>query len=78
MVLPPDGIVKYICAKTITNLPRQPAPLLSLMTGSVLDGEDVVQEALFHAYRKLDPFDDAHPLIVPNRAQSVHRFPSPP
>jgi RNA polymerase sigma-70 factor (ECF subfamily) len=32
------------------------------MTGSVLDGEDVVQDALFHAYRKLDTFDDARPL----------------
>ena len=28
------------------------------MTGSVLDGEDVVQDALFEAYRKLDTFDD--------------------
>jgi RNA polymerase sigma-70 factor (ECF subfamily) len=32
------------------------------MTGSVVDGEDVVQDALFHAYRKLDTFDDARPL----------------
>ena len=32
------------------------------MTGSVLDGEDVVQDALFHAYRKLDTFDEARPL----------------
>ena len=32
------------------------------MTGSVLDGEDIVQEALFQAYRKLDTFDDARPL----------------
>lgn len=32
------------------------------MTGSVLDGEDVVQEALFEAYRKLDQFDDSRPL----------------
>jgi RNA polymerase sigma-70 factor, ECF subfamily len=32
------------------------------MTGSVLDGEDVVQEALFEAYRKLDQFDDTRPL----------------
>jgi DNA-directed RNA polymerase specialized sigma24 family protein len=28
------------------------------MTGSVLDGEDVVQDALFQAYRKLETFDD--------------------
>jgi RNA polymerase sigma-70 factor, ECF subfamily len=32
------------------------------MTGSVLDGEDVVQDALFQAYRKLDSFDDARPV----------------
>ena len=32
------------------------------MTGSVADGEDVVQDALFHAYRRLDSFDDARPL----------------
>jgi RNA polymerase sigma factor (sigma-70 family) len=32
------------------------------VTGSVLDGEDVVQDALFQAYRKLDTFDDARPL----------------
>ena len=32
------------------------------MTGSVADGEDVVQEALFDAYRRLETFDDARPL----------------
>ncbi len=32
------------------------------MTGSIMDGEDVVQEALFEAYRKLDQFDDRRPL----------------
>jgi RNA polymerase sigma-70 factor (ECF subfamily) len=32
------------------------------MTGSVLDGEDVVQDALFQAYRKLETYDDARPL----------------
>jgi RNA polymerase sigma-70 factor, ECF subfamily len=31
------------------------------MTGSVLDGEDVMQDALFQAYRKLDSFDDSRP-----------------
>ena len=34
----------------------------SRMTGSVLDGEDVVQDALFHAYRKLDTFEDGRKL----------------
>jgi RNA polymerase sigma-70 factor (ECF subfamily) len=32
------------------------------MTGSVLDGEDVVQEALFQAYRNLESFDESRPL----------------
>jgi RNA polymerase sigma-70 factor (ECF subfamily) len=32
------------------------------MTGSVMDGEDVVQEALFEAYRKLDKFDESCPM----------------
>jgi len=32
------------------------------MAGSVMDGEDVVQEALFEAYRKLDTFDESRPL----------------
>jgi RNA polymerase sigma-70 factor, ECF subfamily len=32
------------------------------MTGSVMDGEDVVQEALFEAYRKLGQFDESRPL----------------
>jgi len=32
------------------------------MTGSVAEGEDVVQEALFHAYQRLDSFDDSRPL----------------
>jgi len=32
------------------------------MTGSVLDGEDVVQDTLFQAYRKLDTFDNDRPL----------------
>jgi RNA polymerase sigma-70 factor, ECF subfamily len=32
------------------------------MTGSIMDGEDVVQEALFEAYRNLDRFDASRPL----------------
>jgi RNA polymerase sigma-70 factor, ECF subfamily len=32
------------------------------MTGSVMDGEDVVQQSLFEAYRKLDQFDQSRPL----------------
>lgn len=49
------------------------------MTGSVADGEDVVQDALFHAYRHLDQYDDARPLkpwlfrIAHNRCVDVLR-----
>ena len=32
------------------------------MTGSAMDGEDVVQEALFEAYRKLEKFDESRAL----------------
>ena len=32
------------------------------MTGSVMDGEDIVQEALFEAYRKLDKYDESRPM----------------
>jgi RNA polymerase sigma-70 factor, ECF subfamily len=48
--------------ETITHLRPSLHRYCSRMTGSVVDGEDVVQEALFHAYRKLDTFDDARPL----------------
>src|SRR5215475_14058161 len=48
--------------ETITHLRPQLHRYCSRMTGSVLDGEDVVQEALFQAYRKLDTFDDTRPL----------------
>src|ERR1700740_2967047 len=34
----------------------------SRMSGSIMDGEDIVQDALFQAYRKLDTFDDSPPL----------------
>jgi RNA polymerase sigma-70 factor, ECF subfamily len=48
--------------QTITNLRPRLHRYCSRMTGSVLDGEDVVQEALFQAYRRLDTFDDSQPL----------------
>ena len=32
------------------------------MTGSITDGEDVVQDALFRAYRSLGTWDDSRPL----------------
>src|SRR5229473_397704 len=48
--------------ETITNLRPSLHRYCARMTGSVMDGEDVVQETLFEAYRKLDKFDDSRPL----------------
>jgi RNA polymerase sigma-70 factor (ECF subfamily) len=48
--------------ETITHLRPSLHRYCSRMTGSVLDGEDVVQEALFQAYRNLETFDDTRPL----------------
>jgi RNA polymerase sigma-70 factor (ECF subfamily) len=48
--------------ETITHLRPNLHRYCARMTGSVMDGEDVVQEALFQAYRKLDTFDDSRPL----------------
>ena len=48
--------------ETISNLRPSLHRYCSRMTGSVLDGEDVVQDALFQAYRRLDTFDDTRPL----------------
>jgi RNA polymerase sigma-70 factor (ECF subfamily) len=50
--------------ETITHLRPRLHRYCSRMTGSVLDGEDVVQDALFQAYRKLDSFDDSR-LLAP-------------
>jgi RNA polymerase sigma-70 factor (ECF subfamily) len=48
--------------ETIAQLRPSLHRFCSRMTGSVLDGEDIVQESLFQAYRKLDKFDDSRPL----------------
>jgi RNA polymerase sigma-70 factor (ECF subfamily) len=48
--------------ETIPNLRPSLHRYCSRMTGSVLDGEDVVQEALLQAYRTLETFDDSRPL----------------
>jgi RNA polymerase sigma-70 factor (ECF subfamily) len=48
--------------ETIRHLRPSLHRYCSRMTGSVLDGEDVMQDALFHAYRKLDTFEDGRPL----------------
>lgn len=48
--------------ETITQMRPRLHRYCSRMTGSVLDGEDVVQDALFEAYRKLELYDDSRPL----------------
>ena len=48
--------------ETISQLRPQLHLYCSRMTGSITDGEDVVQDALFRAYRSLDTFDDSRPL----------------
>src|SRR5215207_11364285 len=48
--------------ETVTHLRPSLHRYCARMTGSVFDGEDVVQDALFQAYRPLDTFDDTQPL----------------
>jgi len=48
--------------ETITHLRPRLHRYCSRMTGSVMDGEDIVQDALFLAYRKLETFDDSRAL----------------
>ncbi len=69
MDLPPDMDARgpfearYLAfLETITRLRPSLHHYCSRMTGSVLDGEDVVQDALFQAYRKLETFDEDRPL----------------
>src|SRR6266700_2899457 len=55
--------VRYLAfLETIAQLRPRLHRYCSRMTGSVLDGEDLVQDALFEAYRKLDQYDDSRPL----------------
>jgi RNA polymerase sigma-70 factor, ECF subfamily len=48
--------------ETVSHLRPRLHRYCARMTGSLTDGEDVVQEALFQAYRKLDTFDESLPL----------------
>src|SRR5260370_17435253 len=49
--------------EAVSQLRPQLHRYCSRMTGSITDGEDVVQDALFRAYRSLDTFDDSRPLV---------------
>src|ERR1700759_1229713 len=64
-VVPDRGIfeARYLAfLETFSHLRPRLHRYCARMTGSVLDGEDVVQDALFEAYRKLDTFDESRPL----------------
>jgi RNA polymerase sigma-70 factor (ECF subfamily) len=57
----PTGIFDVRYAAFLQTLTHLRAPLhryCARMTGSLLDGEDVMQEALFEAYRKLDQLEE--------------------
>lgn len=47
---------------TIAHLRPRLHRYCARMTGSMLDGEDVMQEAVFEAYLKLETYDDSRPL----------------
>ena len=48
--------------ETVTHLRRPLHRYASRMVGSVLDGEDIVQDVLLQAYLSLDRFDDRRRL----------------
>jgi RNA polymerase sigma-70 factor, ECF subfamily len=48
--------------ETVADLRPRLNRYCARMTGSALDGEDVMQEATFEAYRKLGTFDGSRPL----------------
>jgi RNA polymerase sigma-70 factor (ECF subfamily) len=48
--------------ETVTTLRPSLHRYCARMTGSIMDGEDVVQEALIEAYRKLDKYDESRPM----------------
>ncbi len=55
--------VRYVAfLETISPLRPRLHRYCARMTGSVTDGEDVVQDALFRAYRSLETWDDRRPL----------------
>ena len=48
--------------ETIASLRPKLHRYCARMTGSTVDGEDVVQDALFDAYRRLETYDDSRPI----------------
>lgn len=63
--LPARGLfdARYLAfLETVQDLRPKLHRYCARMTGSSIDGEDVVQDALFLAYRKLDSFDGIRPF----------------
>ena len=63
--LDPEGLfdLRYRAfLETVSHLRVRLHRYCARMTGSVLDGEDIMQEALFEAYRKIGLLDDAQAL----------------
>jgi RNA polymerase sigma-70 factor (ECF subfamily) len=48
--------------ETVSQLRPKLHRYCARMTGSTLDGEDVVQDALVDAYRRIDSYDDSRPI----------------
>ncbi|HEY3738780.1 MAG TPA: sigma-70 family RNA polymerase sigma factor [Bryobacteraceae bacterium] len=57
--------------ETITQLRPKLHRYCARMTGSIMDGEDVVQEALFNAYRRLETLEEGR-AIAPWLFQIAH------
>ena len=49
--------------ETVANIRPRLHRYCARMTGSAFDGEDVLQDALFDAYRRLDSYDESRPLV---------------
>ncbi|MFB9981149.1 sigma-70 family RNA polymerase sigma factor [Mesorhizobium kowhaii] len=63
--LVPEGLfdLRYAAfLETVSHLRVKLHRYCARMTGSALDGEDIMQEALFEAYRKIERLDDAQAL----------------
>ncbi|WP_244482952.1 MULTISPECIES: sigma-70 family RNA polymerase sigma factor [unclassified Mesorhizobium] len=63
--LVPEGLfdLRYAAfLETVSHLRIKLHRYCARMTGSALDGEDIMQEALFEAYRKIEQLDDAQAL----------------
>lgn len=59
-----DADLKYQAfLQVLTELRPRLHRYCARMTGSTLDGEDVMQEALFEAYRNLTDFDETRPMV---------------